>query len=579
VTAPRNEASVPGTPSVYEELCVGRCRWDLYAPFPEQDAAGRAAGDRAIAGLRALLEERLDPTAVDAAGCLPDGLVDELRSRGYLRLSLPPDLGGLGLSHFNAFRAIEAAARWSVPVALTMAIPTAIGAGAYLPAVEEGPLRELLRARLAAGDLSGTADTEPTGAANQRRWTVATPIEGGAAYALTGEKMHVGCASVADLLAVTATVGDVTRLLFVDAHAPGVTVSARHEFMGLRGFPNAALRFEDVRVPAGHLLVEDAEDRLTPALGAALDRGRMFLIAAPALAISRLCLRWSREFATRRSIDGRGLGEYDQIQRIVAGSVADVLAMESVVLWAMLGEERPGLNPRFEQVAAKNILSIACWRVVERTMSLLAAEGYETASSKARRGAAPEALERAFRDARGLRISGGVDFQLDNWVGRLVLMSYYWPAPDNAAEIESGDLGLSGSERLGLTPANQDHLAFAAAQTRALARFCLDLSRAHPDPAGLAMVERPFVLLSRIANELLTMQLTLARTAHLAAAGPAAVQAVADVFCAAARHRVLGWRAELETEGGPDHAAVSERWLRGGELDALLGDLPGFGAA
>ena len=43
----------------------------------------------------------------------------------------------------------------------------------------------------------------------------------------------------------------------------------------------------------------------------------------------------------------------------------------------------PGDDFRLEQSAAKNITSVACWRVVDRTMSLLAAEGLETARSKA----------------------------------------------------------------------------------------------------------------------------------------------------------------------------------------------------
>lgn len=575
MTEPRNDMSVPGVPSLYEELCQGRCRWDLFAPFPEQDAGDRRRGDRAVASLEALLDRRVDPAEVDAAAALPDGLVQELGTRGFLRLTLGADLGGLGLSNYNAFRVIEAAARRSVPVALVMAIPTAIGAGAYLPAIGPGPLRDLLRRRLAEGAISGTADTEPTGAANRRRYTVAVPAGDPDAYALTGEKVHVGCASIADLLAVTATIAEegevATRLLFVDAHAPGVQVQARHEFMGLKGFPNAALRFDGVRVPRDQVLVEETEDRLTPALDAALDRGRMYLIAAPSLAIARLCAGWSREFATRRAVDGLGLGEYDQVQRIVAGSVADLFAIESVARWAMLGECRPGLNVRFEQVAAKNITSVACWRVVERTMSLLAAEGYETGPSKARRGARPEALERAFRDARGLRISGGVDFQLDNWAGRLLLMSYFRPPPENVAEIESDELGLDGSERLDLSAANREHLRFAAEETRAMARACLALSRRQPDATELATVERPFVLLSRTASELLTMSLTLARAAHL---GHGRAQAVADVFCAAARRRIGAWRAELDLAGGPDHAGVSEAWLRGRELDFLLGEGP-----
>src|SRR5690606_16706160 len=153
--------------------------------------------------------------------------------------------------------------------------------------------------------------------------------------------------------------------------------------------------------------------------------GRMYLIAAPSLAIGRLCLHWSRDFVNRRYVDGRNLGGYDEIQRMVAASLAEVFAMEAVTAWSLLGEGAPRLNVKFEQNAAKNIASVTCWRVAERTMSLLAGEGFETAASKARRGAAPLPLERFYRDARNLRISGAVDFQMDNWTARLFIFSYY----------------------------------------------------------------------------------------------------------------------------------------------------------
>jgi len=74
----------------------------------------------------------VDPDQVDAGGRLPDGLIDALRAGGFLRLQLPPDESGLGLSGYNAFRVLEAAASWSVPVCLVLAIETAVGLGAFL---------------------------------------------------------------------------------------------------------------------------------------------------------------------------------------------------------------------------------------------------------------------------------------------------------------------------------------------------------------------------------------------------------------------------------------------------------------
>ena len=556
--APRNALTRPGQPSLFEDLCRGRLRWDLVHPFPRQDAAARAAGDAAVAALGRFLDERVDGDEVDASRRLPDGLVDELQARGYLRLQAGAELGGLGATDFDAFRLVEAAASRSVPVALVMAIQAAIGVGAYLPGLPAGPLRDLVVDRLRRGAVSGTADTEPMGAANRRRWTTATPVEGGAAYLLRGEKVHIGNGPIADLLGVTATVqepgGEATRLFFVDADSPGFSVRSGHEFMGLKGFPNAALTLDGVRVPAGRMLAEGRHERLTPSVNLALSRGRMYLIAAPSLAIARLCTGWQRDFARRRSIDGLALGGYDEPQRIIARSLADTFAIESVVEWSLLAPAPANLL--FEQVIGKNVASVLCWRVVEDTMSLLAAEGYETAASKARRGGPPLPLERFSRDTPSIPLPHGVGLRLANPTGRRYVLSYYCPTPDPLIETdEPGPGDLAGT---GLSPRNQAHLGCAAVEVRRLARECLRLSRAHLAPEALFADERLMILVSRVASELLTMTLVLARAAAL---GHGGAQALADVYCSAARHRLADcWRRALDADE-PDHASVSDRWL------------------
>src|SRR6478752_8753602 len=67
-------------------LCAGRFRWDVIHTFPKQDAADRHAGDAVLSELVEFLTTHVDPDQIDVAGRLPDGLLDELRTRGYLAL-------------------------------------------------------------------------------------------------------------------------------------------------------------------------------------------------------------------------------------------------------------------------------------------------------------------------------------------------------------------------------------------------------------------------------------------------------------------------------------------------------------
>lgn len=574
----RNPLARPGVPSPFEELCLGRVPWGLVDPFPEEDAARRERGDAVAAELDRLLEAHLDPDGLETSGRFPRDLLETLRSRRLLDPSAGRDLGGLGLSHVETFRLVTAAATRAVPVGLVMAVESAIGLTAYLPALAPGPLRELVRERIARGAVSGTADTEPAGAANTRRMTTAEPVDGGAAFVLRGRKVFIGNAPVAELVVVTATVreaeGEVTRLFFVDADSPGLELGPYHEYMGIRGFPNGPVTLNGVRVPRERVLFETPEERLTPSLNQALIRGRLFLIAAPALAIARRCLAWSRDFVGRRSVDGRALGTYDEVQRMLAGSLADTFALETVAEWCLLAEDRDRpVNVLLDQVAAKNIASGLCWRVVERTLSLLAAEGYETAASKARRGAPAEPLERAFRDARGLRISGGVDFQLDNWAGRLLVFSYYYPLSEDAAAGEPapghGPEEAPDGAAAALSPRNRRHLAGVRREARALARRCRDFARRHPDRRELLDRERVPILASRIVNELLSATLVLSRAGRLALHGHGRAQVLADVFCAGALRGVAELGRRWDETSEPDAAALTDAWLRDGSPDPL----------
>jgi alkylation response protein AidB-like acyl-CoA dehydrogenase len=563
---PRNLFHDPNCPGFLENLYLGNFRWDKIYPFPQQDPADEKVGDEALERLLRLLTERVDPTEVDVTRRLPDGLVEELGSGGFLRLQAPRELGGLELSCYNVFRIVQLAASRSMPVGLVIAIQNAIGVGALLPALPPGPLRDMVRDRVANGVISGSADTEPSGSANARRDTIAEEVEDGRAFLLTGKKIYIGNGSIAELITVSATVreGDRerARLFFVDTAAPGFRVESRHEFMGLKGFPNASLILDRVRVPREHMFVEadqGVEVRITAELTNLIARGRLYLIVAPALAIAKQCLEWSRQFVNRRAIDGRPLGGYDEIQRIVAASMADVFAIEAIAEWSLLCEDRDvrGVNVRFEQTVAKNIGSDACWRVVDRAMSVLAGEGFETASSKARRGVQPLPLERCFRDARNFRISGAVDFQIDFWCAQLLIFSYYYP--ERYDEYESGGAEVSCPE---LSPENQGHLRFSVAETRRFGAACRRLAADQP---AKELFEREHLLISlnRIVDEILTMSLVLARAARMAGDGNDEGQKLANIYCVEARDRIAALWLEVERRAEPEYAEVSDGWLAG----------------
>jgi hypothetical protein len=321
--------------------------------------------------------------------------------------------------------------------------------------------------------------------------------------------------------------------------------------------------------------------RITPTTTLVVLRGRLYMIAAPAQAISIQCLRWSKQFLASRTVDSIPLGRYDEIQHQVATSVAETFAIESVTRWILLhmdaatrGTPRP-LNLTFEQNVSKNIASDLAWRVIDRSMQLQGAAGYETATSKAARGVEPIPLERFYRDARMQRISGGVDFLLDYWTAKLIIFTYYYPPPDDAHYIESSEPPPAEVRAIHLSPRNLDHLQFAARTTKTFARTCLKLARDNPDPNTLYAQEHLLIQLNRIANEILTMSLSLSRADHLLARGDDrdSVQDIVDVYCTAARARIAHYFEVVAAATTPNFANVSDRWIYSDELAWLARDV------
>lgn len=332
------------------------------------------------------------------------------------------------------------------------------------------------------------------------------------------------------------------------------------ELIGLNGAPVAPIRLDRVRVPAERMLTPPTGDwRDVPLIEPISALGRMYLVSAAAMTIANACLDCLRDFARRRSVNGRELHRYPAVRTLLAQSVADAFAMDTTIRWCLLGTDAANLTTRHDdRRLAKNVNSLTCWRIVDTTMSLLAAEGAETARSKARRHAPALPAERLLRDARVLRITGGVDFAVDLWTAESLLRRGFHPEHATIADIES-TLDSSHVRSARLSPRNHDHLTATARRTHELACACLRLTRRHPDLDQLFEQQHALIAIGRTARELFTMALVLARVAtrtdgdHL--------QALADIYCTAARHRLADLQPHLDhTDPTPDETVVNH-WL------------------
>jgi len=253
----------------------------------------------------------------------------EIASVGWLGMSVPEALGGLGLGWHAMAAVLEEAGRAQLPEPLVGAgvLATALLAR-IAPAGDAGPRDRLLDAICRGERLVGLAWQETEGqleageAAGAFGVTV-TAREG--AYVLNGEKRHVIPGADVDGWLVTADGEAGSALFYLPAGTPGVTVHA-HERAD--GSPACHLAIESAVLTPDALL---ARAGVLDAVDEAIDYGRL-MQSAELVGIARQVLADSVAYLNTRTQFGRPLSSFQALQhRLVDAAMQVELAANSLL--------------------------------------------------------------------------------------------------------------------------------------------------------------------------------------------------------------------------------------------------------
>jgi alkylation response protein AidB-like acyl-CoA dehydrogenase len=404
---------------------------------------------------------------LDRIDNMEDGLmksiVEKAGGLGLLGLSVPEELGGMGVDFKTALLATEHLGT-GYSFSVSFGAHTGIGT---LPLLYYGnqKQKEKYIPRLASGEWKAAyCLTEPgSGSDANSGKTKAKLTDDGKYYSITGQKMWITNAGFADLFTVFAKIDDDKNLtaFLIEANSQGISLNPEEKKMGIKGSSTRQVFFNNVLVPVENML-STRENGFKIALNI-LNIGRIKL-AAGVLGGAKGAINLSVNYANEREQFGRAISKYGAIRYKLAEQVIRTYALESATyragqniddaiaaLTASGMDKGQATLKGIEQFAAEcAILKVAgseCLDyVVDEAVQIYGGMGYSAESL----------VERAYRDARINRIFEGtneinrmlaVDMVLRKAMkGELDLMG---PAMKVASELMSiPEMGDSSGEAL-----------------------------------------------------------------------------------------------------------------------------------
>jgi alkylation response protein AidB-like acyl-CoA dehydrogenase len=558
-------------PSFTRGVFAGAVHDALLFPYPppldERDADEARVVRRLIRDLHRLRGDLIDPARIDADETISDDVIRALADIGMLGLTIPKEYGGLGLSSTAYARVFGAISAVDASVAVLVGVHSGLGSKALvLFGNAEQKARYL--PMLARGEtLAAYALTEPeTGSDAQNIVTHAERSADGTKWILNGRKIWIGNGHRAGVIATFAQtpversaddrrIGTKTRptAFIIRPDMPGFQVVGTVRKLGIRGSTQAELVYENLEVPADHVLGQVGKG-FSVAVHV-LNGGRLTL-AAGCTSAAKVVLKETVRYATQRVQFGRPIIEFEITQRKIATLAADIYAADAMLGVLASLVDRTDSDFSLEAACCKVFASDMIWRGSDEAVQIAGGRGFVQ----------PYPYERMLRDARINRIFEGTNEVLRLFIAlngvqgpaerlkevgsalRTPLRSWGLISGYAASRVRSA-FGTTATLDVELHERLQEHKKYFEKHVAELAAGTARAIRHHRRD----IIERQQVLerLADMGIELFATAAVIARTQRLIdtrSAGQCARElALCDLFCAESGRRFRAARVRLES--------------------------------
>ncbi len=265
--------------------------------------------------------------AWDEANQFPLEVVKQLGELGYLGSVFPEEYGGPGLDYISYCIIIEELARIDPSVGLIVAAHTSLCSNhIYLAGSEEQ--KHYYLPKLATGEWIGCWSLTEPEAGSDAGGTRSLAVRDEDSWLLNGSKTfctnaHYAQVCVAMLVTDRSASQHGISAFVLDTAAPGFRLGRKEDKLGMRASATGEVIFEDLRVPASHLLGKPGEGFVDSLR--ILDGGRIS-IAALSVGVAQGAYDLALKYSKQRRQFGRFISEFQAIQHKLVNVATDIEA-------------------------------------------------------------------------------------------------------------------------------------------------------------------------------------------------------------------------------------------------------------
>ena len=334
----------------------------------------------------------------DAEGIFPTDVIAKAGELGFCGLYTPEEAGGLGLSRLDATIVFEELARGCTSTTAYLTIHNMVSwmvANWATPGVQQQWCEQLASGK----KLGSYCLTEPGAGSDAASLKTSAVLEGDS-YVLNGAKAFISGAGATDLLVVMARTGGDgaggVSAFVVPSDTPGISFGRKEQKMGWNSQPTRTISFDNVRIPADHLMGQEGEGFRMAMRG--LDGGRIN-IATCSVGTAQAALDAAHGYMNERRQFKRPLADFQALQFKLADMQTELVAARQMVRLAACKLDAKDPNATTYCAMAKRFATDIGFQICNEALQIHGGYGYIREYP----------LERYFRDVRVHQILEGTN--------------------------------------------------------------------------------------------------------------------------------------------------------------------------